>query len=211
MSQQKNTMRHIEKETGLEGRLLRPLSAKLLKPTIPEIEGKIDRERLLSISGRGRHQQIELAKHYGITDYSSPAGGCLFTDGFFASRLKDLLAFKSDIDEIDLYMLTIGRHYRLNKELKIIVSKNEFETIELEKYRERADVFFEPDFKGPVILAFGEIKDDRDFQTILSIMARYGKPDNLSKKIYIKKKDSIIAEAEATTPIEDSILSTMRI
>lgn len=92
MSQYKNTLIHIENST-LKGRLLRPLSAKLLKPTIPEMNGIVNREKLYDISGRGRSRQIELAKYFGIKDYSSPAGGCLFTDSFISSRIKDLMKF----------------------------------------------------------------------------------------------------------------------
>ncbi|HRU64729.1 MAG TPA: tRNA 4-thiouridine(8) synthase ThiI [Spirochaetota bacterium] len=211
MSQQKNTMRHIEKESGLEGKLLRPLSAKLLSPTIPELEGKVDRAKLLSISGRGRKQQMELAAKYNITDYSSPAGGCLFTDKFFASRLRDLLDFKSDIDQIDIYLLSIGRHYRISNKVKVIISKNELEGIELSKYRDRADLFIEADFKGPVIFVSGEVDDHKELPIILKIMSRYGKPDELNKKVYIKKNNSVIKEIEAFEPIEDFALSVMRI
>ena len=78
MSQQKNSLNHIENNT-LKGKLLRPLSAKLLVPTIPEITGIVDREKLYDINGRGRSKQFELAKNFGIKNFSSPAGGCLFT------------------------------------------------------------------------------------------------------------------------------------
>ena len=107
MSQLKHTLKHIEKESGLKGRLLRPLSAKILEPTIPEIEGKIDRNRLLDISGRGRKRQMELADQYGIVNYSHPAGGCLFTDRFFSDRLKDLFEHQAEVTSTEIYQ--IGR------------------------------------------------------------------------------------------------------
>jgi tRNA U34 2-thiouridine synthase MnmA/TrmU len=83
MSQLKHRLNHIEKVSGLKGRLLRPLSAKILEPTIPEIEGKVDRSMLLDISGRGRKRQIELAEHYGIENYSHPAAAASLQTGFF--------------------------------------------------------------------------------------------------------------------------------
>ena len=90
MSQNKAALRIVERESGYEGRILRPLSAKLLPETVPELEGLVDRQRLLAISGRSRKRQLELARHYQITEYLTPAGGCLLTDPIFSRRLRDL-------------------------------------------------------------------------------------------------------------------------
>ena len=89
MSQRREAMKLIEAEAGLEGLVVRPLSAALLEPTIPEQKGWIDRSRLLKIRGRSRKPQIELARTYGLTDYPCPAGGCLLTDAGFAGRMMD--------------------------------------------------------------------------------------------------------------------------
>ena len=91
MSQNAQSLLTVEKSSGMKGRLVRPLSAKLLEPTIPELEGLIDREKLLDISGRSRERQIALAAEFGITDYPSPAGGCKLTEEAFGRRLKDLM------------------------------------------------------------------------------------------------------------------------
>ncbi|NSW76717.1 MAG: tRNA 4-thiouridine(8) synthase ThiI, partial [Candidatus Atribacteria bacterium] len=89
-SQMKNTLRLIEKQSGLEGLLLRPLSAKLLPETVPEKEGWVKREELLDLSGRGRERQLKLAEEWGIRSFPPPAGGCLLTEPNFSRRLRDL-------------------------------------------------------------------------------------------------------------------------
>lgn len=126
MSQNHRAMKIIEKEAGLEGFVLRPLSAKCMKPTQPEIMGWIDREKLLAIQGRNRKPQIKLAKEYGITVYLYPAGGCLLTDSHFAKRLKDSLEHGEE-QLNDIQLLKVGRHYRLKSGVKIIVGRNKLE------------------------------------------------------------------------------------
>ncbi|HEX8948665.1 MAG TPA: 7-cyano-7-deazaguanine synthase, partial [Dissulfurispiraceae bacterium] len=62
MSQRRDTFPRIDREAGLEGYILRPLSAKLLKPTIAEQSGLVDRERLYGFHGRSRKPQMALAE-----------------------------------------------------------------------------------------------------------------------------------------------------
>lgn len=135
MSQQRPIMDHIEKVSGLQGYLLRPLSAKLLPPTIPEQCGWIDRERLLDISGRGRAVQTALADQYGFK-YPQPGGGCLLTDQNFANRLRELMRHKpeDDIRPDDIALLKLGRHFRLSDRLKVIVGRHEIDNNILEQY-----------------------------------------------------------------------------
>ena len=120
MSQNKQSLCTVEKSSGLKGRLVRPMSAKLLEPTIPEIEGKLDREKLLDISGRSRDRQIALAKEFGITDYPSPAGGCKLTEEAYGRKLKDLMDHEGLRDKATgavnralLDLLVVGRRFRL--------------------------------------------------------------------------------------------------
>jgi tRNA-specific 2-thiouridylase len=124
MSQNKAALRIVERESGYEGRVLRPLSAKLLEETIPEQEGKVDRERLLAISGRSRKQQLELARHYHITEYLTPAGGCLLTDPLFSRRLRDLFDHQDPVQIRDIELLKIGRHLRFSPAVKVVVGRN---------------------------------------------------------------------------------------
>jgi tRNA U34 2-thiouridine synthase MnmA/TrmU len=123
MSQTKPSLRYVEKHSGADGYVLRPLSAKLLPETIPEQQGLVDRERLLDISGRGRKRQIELAKAFGITEYPAPAGGCLLTDVGFSRRLKDLFDHEKNYTERDFELLKHGRHFRLHGKYKAIVGR----------------------------------------------------------------------------------------
>ncbi|HSM91282.1 MAG TPA: 7-cyano-7-deazaguanine synthase, partial [Anaeromyxobacteraceae bacterium] len=139
-SQRRDTLRIVERESKMDGRLLRPLSAKLLKPTIPEEEGLVDRARLLDVSGRGRQRQIALAGELGLTDWPQPAGGCCFlTDESFSKKFFDLLSAREAagegrrITQEEVILLTVGRHFRLSPRAKLIVGRNEMENALLER------------------------------------------------------------------------------
>src|SRR3989338_4964119 len=132
MSQMKRPLSLIETDSGLEGLLLRPLSAKLLEPTLPELLGIVDRERMLRIAGRSRHEQIELAAVNRISGYSTPAGGCLLTDEQFARKAKDLFEHEERPTTKDMELLAIGRHFRLGPRTKVILGRNELENLLLE-------------------------------------------------------------------------------
>ncbi len=124
MSQNKVALRVVERESGYGGRVLRPLSAKLLPETLPELEGLVDRQRLLAISGRSRKRQLELARHYHITEYLTPAGGCLLTDPIFSRRLRDLFDHQDPVKIRDIELLKVGRHLRFSPTVKVIVGRH---------------------------------------------------------------------------------------
>ena len=124
MSQGKQSLYVVAKNSGFPDYILRPLSAGLLKPTKAETEGKVDRTRLLSISGRGRKEQIQMAADFGITNYAPPAGGCLLTEPMFTRRLRDLFSHQEDHDINDLDLLKYGRHFRADDQGKMIVGRN---------------------------------------------------------------------------------------
>jgi tRNA U34 2-thiouridine synthase MnmA/TrmU len=134
MSQTRQSLRYVEKHSGYDGYILRPLSARLLVETIPEKEGLVDRERLLDISGRGRKRQMALAEAFGITDYPAPAGGCLLTDVGYSKRLKDLFDHQDTSNESNLHLLKYGRHFRFDSGAKIIVGRTQSDNKFLEKY-----------------------------------------------------------------------------
>lgn len=123
MSQNLKALRIIEEEAGLKGRVLRPLSAKLLPITLPEKIGLVDRNRLLDIRGRSRRRQLALARELGITGYEWPSGGCLLTYREYSVKLRDLLMHKRRISMNDLRLLRLGRHFRY-RDSKIIVGRN---------------------------------------------------------------------------------------
>lgn len=124
MSQNAQALVTVEKTSGLVGRLIRPLSAKLLEPTIPEKEGKIDREKLLDISGRARDRQIALAAEFGIVDYPSPAGGCKLTEEAFGRKLKDLMEHEGLENRTLVELLTVGRRFRLPDGSSVILGRD---------------------------------------------------------------------------------------
>ncbi len=149
MSQRREAILLIEKEAGLKGLVVRPLSAKLFEPTIPETEGIVDRARLLEISGRSRKPQIELAKQFDINDYPCPAGGCLLTDPGFAKRIKDLIEHDSlNIDDVRL--LKFGRHFRIAEDAKLVVGRDESENASLESQLKPGDICLKlKEYQGP--------------------------------------------------------------
>lgn len=126
MSQRREAMRLVDRhaaDMGLDGLLLRPLCARLLDPTLPETNGWVDREQLGAMQGRGRQPQLALAAEYGITDYPSPAGGCLLTDPGYALRLRDLNEQQPDWTAHDAELLKIGRHFRPAPGWRIVASR----------------------------------------------------------------------------------------
>ncbi len=210
MSQMKHMLRHIEIESGLKDRLLRPLSARLLPPTGVEREGLVDRERLLGISGRGRSAQMELARTMGIAEYASPAGGCLFTDPQIARRVRDLLDHVPDFDMVDMYLLSVGRHFRAGEGLKFIVGRNETENTELEKYASGADLMLLPDFNGPVVFARGSVGEG-DVRLLASVAARYGRPAEGKDRIRLLRRGSPGDAVMTGVPVDDEVLRQMMI
>jgi hypothetical protein len=154
MSQRRDVFKVVEKESGLEGLILRPLCAKHLEPTIPEQRGIVDRERLLDFAGRSRRPQIDLAESFDIQNYPCPSGGCLLTDRIFSRKVKDLLEYKDKIVTKDLQMLKSGRHFRNADGVKIVVGRDEADNIRLKSLRQKGDALVEPvDFGGPVAVA----------------------------------------------------------
>lgn len=137
MSQNAQSLATVEKASGLKGRLVRPLSAKLLEPTIPETEGRLDREKLLDISGRSRDRQMALAAEFGIVDYPSPAGGCKLTEDAFGRRLRDLMEHEglrtpSGAANRELIgLLGIGRRFRLPDGSSVILGRDAEENARL--------------------------------------------------------------------------------
>jgi tRNA U34 2-thiouridine synthase MnmA/TrmU len=154
MSQNKTSLHYVEKHSGFDGYILRPLSARNLPETIPEKEGLVDREKLLDIAGRGRKTQIKLAAEFGIKDYPAPAGGCLLTDKGYTNRLRDLFEHQEDCTEEELHLLKYGRHYRLNPETKLIVGRTQSDNENILKYHNPArDIVIDvKDYPSPIAL-----------------------------------------------------------
>ena len=198
MSQRKDMIIHIEKAAGLERMILRPLSARFFKPTMAEEAGIVNREALLDISGRGRKIQMEMANKYGFKDYATPAGGCLLTEPHYSARAKELFVSKKEITSRDLYLLRIGRHFRIDG-IKIIVARNAEETNILIDIKNSNDTLFSTQFQGPSILSPDNSNlSDTVKKTAAAIAARYGKPgpSNNEREVIIysgNRQESITA------------------
>jgi tRNA U34 2-thiouridine synthase MnmA/TrmU len=174
-SQMRDKMNLTVRESGLKGRLLRPLSAKLLEPTIPELQGLVDREQLEDISGRSRKRQMELAREFGLTDYPSPAGGCLLTNPDYARKLKDLLDHDPLASYTDINLLRAGRHFRFSPQTKIIVGRNEEDNKKIETIAGPGDVFCEVMNTGsPLTLIRGADCEDAR-RTACGLTARFSR------------------------------------
>ncbi len=175
MSQRRDTLRIIERDSGTEGILLRPLSAKNLKPTRPELEGLVDRERLLDLSGRGRKPQMKLAAEMGIRHYPQPAGGCLLTDPEMGARIQKYFSRSCRITVNDLLLLQVGRHFHLPGGQHLIVGRMEEENKRLAQLG-GDDAFFlrVAGSPGPLGLIRGTMKRE-DLDLAASLIARYSK------------------------------------
>lgn len=182
MSQNKSALNAVDKISGYRGFIVRPLSAKLLPPTEPEIRGWIDRERLLDISGRGRGRQMELAEKFGIRDYPSPAGGCLLTEQNFARRLKRLLDKNPNACANEMEILKLGRHFPLNEEVLLVVGRNQSENKRLENIAWPSDLLLKvADRPGPLgLLRYGHFSEEL-IKYAAAIVARYSDAKNLNQ------------------------------
>ena len=179
MSQTRPGLRYVAKQSGYDGYVLRPLSAIKLPETIPEKKGLVKREMLLDFSGRSRKPQIQLAHELGISEYPSPAGGCLLTDKAFAARLKDLFDHQDTYTEAELELLKHGRHLRLGKDAKIIVGRTQADNQHILQYHNFArDIVIEvEDYPGPIVLIPGGGNPGRIKQAA-AICAGYSKAPN---------------------------------
>lgn len=187
MSQRRDTLRVIERDSGCEGLLLRPLSARLMAPTRAEIEGLVDREQLHGFSGRGRKAQKQLAADFGIDDYPAPAGGCMLTDPNLAIRIRHfyqgLFSFGQQRAVDDIRLLSVGRHFKLDEDVWFILGRDERENARLETLRGPGDWLIRMTTRpGPLGLLrhadetlAGSFKERELLERLAGIVVRYGK------------------------------------
>ncbi|HDP70412.1 MAG TPA: DUF814 domain-containing protein [Actinobacteria bacterium] len=180
MSQNKIALRVVDKESGYDGYILRPLSAKLLNPTVPEEKRWVDRKKLLSIQGRSRKLQLELAKEYGLKDFPTPAGGCLLTDSSFSKRLKALFEINREPDANDLEVLKYGRHFPIDDAI-IIVSRNQEENESLIGLVKESDMFFQVNgHPGPRTILRGNVSKEA-IRKAAFLTVKYSKAKDLAE------------------------------
>ncbi len=210
MSQRRDSMRSIERDTGLEGLILRPLCAKHLEPTLPEKEGIIDRERLLDFVGRSRKPQMALAEELDIGDYPCPSGGCLLTDKIFSRKVRDLLDNNSDPTKKDLSLLKVGRHFRING-AKIVVGRKEDENKKIVNLRESGDVIIEAhEFAGPTALIRGNTNDEI-IRLAGEMLLRYANNKANGNNYVLCTKDDSSSLLKIEKPVDDKMLEKLRV
>ncbi len=208
-SQRMRAMRLIEREAGLEGKILRPLSAKLLPETDVEREGVVDRASLHAIRGRRRLPQMELAEELGVYDYPCPSGGCLLTDPQFARRLRDYLENEGRPVLEDMVFLRVGRHFRVG-EARVIVGRNEGENNRLQSLAEGRGIphMSVSGHMGPVTILLGGL-DDEVIGRSAAITARYSDAPR-DVQVDVEYHDGAINILKAVAVSEDE-LENMRI
>ncbi|HRZ86692.1 MAG TPA: hypothetical protein P5287_02635 [bacterium] len=213
MSQHRHALGIIEKESGMKGYILRPLCAQHLEPTVPEQEGLIPRERLLSFSGRTRKPQFELAAKLGITDLPCVAGGCLLTDPNYAKRLEDLWNHTKEIGFNDTQLLKVGRYFRLAPDAVLIVGRDEQENGQIERLAQAGDLILMPteEMAGPTALGRGRFDDART-ELSARIVCRYcdlnGKP---SGDILFWRVPATDKQTAHVVPVTDAELERYRV
>jgi hypothetical protein len=207
----------VEQHSRLQGRLLRPLSAQLLPPTIPEEEGLVDRGRLLGIRGRSRKPQLALAQQYGITEFPTPAGGCLLTDSGFTRRARDLLAHRPSFSRNDFDLLKVGRQFRISPRIKAVSGRHEAENQRIVQLAREGDLLFEVKGRGsPVTLlreAPGGTAEDRmaAIRLAAAITARYSDADALQVTVHYGSIYTDLGRHITVEPAGQEILDRLRI
>jgi len=175
MSQRRDTLRIVERDSGTAGLLLRPLSARNLNPTQPEALGIVDREKLLGLKGRGRKPQIKMAAEFGIRNFPAPAGGCVLTDPILSKRIRSHFHSHPVVTVNEVLLLQVGRQFRLGDQAWFILGRNEEENNKLEGLKGEGDLFLKMDeIPGPLGVLRGKGNRDRIRQAA-AILVRYSK------------------------------------
>jgi tRNA U34 2-thiouridine synthase MnmA/TrmU len=194
-SQNRAALDTVARESGFEGLVVRPLSAKLLPVTLPEKEGLIDREKLLDISGRSRRRQLELAEKFGLKEYPTPAGGCLLTDPVFSGKLRKLIRWRGFLKKEDVELVKFGRSF-FEKDFWIVVSRNESENRAVEKVAVETDILITTNsVPGPLtVLRFRDEDKQSEYEkairTASLLTIRYSKARELDgAEVRIKEND----------------------
>jgi tRNA-specific 2-thiouridylase len=211
MSQRKDTLRIVERDSGTEGILLRPLCAKNLKPTHPEQTGMVDREKLLGFSGRNRKPQMKLAEEMGLRHYPAPAGGCLLTDPVLAKRIRKYFSEGPNITVNEILLLQVGRHFQFPAGQHLVVGRRDEENQKLMELRQDGDVFLRVQgIPGPLGLIRGKA-EERELSLAASIVARYSKAKERGA-VEVQYGDEVenLSGRLRVTPAKDAELDPLR-
>ena len=206
MSQRRDALRVIERDSGCTGILVRPLCARNLEPTQAELDGLIDREQLLAFSGRNRTPQMQLAEKFGITDYPSPAGGCILADPILSDRIQDYYRHNSKIVPADILLLLVGRQYRLPTGGWLVIGRNEEQNEKIAALRQPGDWLLQPAaIAGPTAL-LRYSRDTDDISTAAAIVVRHAKKSALvdgAARIRAERGSTVLELV--SPPIDDAL------
>jgi tRNA U34 2-thiouridine synthase MnmA/TrmU len=212
MSQHRSILNKIENASGVSGIIVRPLSARFFKASIPEQQGWIDRERLFAMEGRSRKPQLALAQKLGIKDFPNPSGGCLLADKIFSDKMRDMIKYEKDFQANDINLIKSGRVFRLSPKAKLVVGRNEKQNNLLLDLAKNTDYSFKTvDIPGPVGIGRGCFDADTIYKAA-SIIARYSDLEPGRKaNIFYKKHHCDIDESISVMPAKEDELSAIRI
>lgn len=204
MSQRREAMEHIDRDSETEGLILRPLSAKYCPPTRPELEGWVDRKKLLDITGRSRVKQYKWAESLQLKGYTAPAGGCLLTDANFSVRLSNFFEQKKNPTMTEVRLLRYGRHFDLADGAHLIIGRNKEENAHLMRESEKdvaagKMIFFRPLFSGPVAVLSGQ-GDAASFNEVGGLIAKYAKKGLKSEQVIEVKQGDEISQMKVRLP-----------
>lgn len=211
MSQKRRDLDRIAHHSDLEDLLLRPLSAKILRPTLPEREGWVDREQLYAIEGRSRKRLIALAKKYGLKDIPTPSTGCSLTEPKFSKKVFDLMAAPGESRRWDFELLKIGRHFRYDSHTKVILGRDEAENDQLLYAHQLPDAtstaeLFPKNFLGPRAILLGP-RTDEAIQFAAGLLLRYSR-DYDADNALVQVDDAVI-QAKATERSQKPVTISM--
>ncbi len=205
MSQRKHMLPVIDREAGLTGMIVRPLSARLMSPTIPEQNGLLEREMLFRIHGRSRKPQVALAAELGLDDYQQPAGGCLLTDSAYAERLRRLLQENPSATVRDILLLRVGRHFRLSDDAKAIIGRDERDNAALGELLSSSDYrLFMKDCGSPLTTIVGD-PSAAALRTAAALTARYSAARMLPTVSVTVEKDGMQNTLDVTPAADDQV------
>ncbi len=216
MSQRRDAMDIIDRDSETEGLVLRPLSALHNPPTLAETEGWVDREKLLNLAGRGRSEQLKWAKSLNLKAYSSPGGGCLLTDANFSVRLSEFLEQNKNPTMTEVRLLRYGRHFNLSNGSHLIISRNESENDALETIS-KSDVIagermiFRPTFSGPVAVLSAP-GDAAILDEAAQLIAKYSKKGLMDDQVIEVQHGNTTSEIKVHFPLktEEETLSVLQ-
>ena len=208
MSQRRDALRIIERDSGADGLLLRPLSALHLRPTDMENKGLVDRSRLLELTGRGRKDQIALAVKYGIKEYPAPAGGCVLADPILSRRLKRVFELWPDFDVNDCVLAQMGKHFILPDRSWLVIGRDERENAKIVSIIRKGDIKLDlARVPGPTGLWRKMIYSDVNADIAASILCRYTKVKKRPEEVKLSGPGSENIKIFRTVPASDETIN----